>query len=67
MPRKSPDLLTHPPKVVDLWGIEGEDTDLLLLQAVLHFPLICLRALWLGFPRETLVLVTTLINWLLVL
>ena len=61
MPPKLPDLLPHPPKVVDLWGIEGEDTDLLLHQAVLHFPL------WLGFPRETLVFVTTVIILLLVL
>ena len=46
------DLLTHPPKLLDLLGIEGEATDLQLHQAVLHFPLIHLRALWLGFPWE---------------
>ena len=50
------DLLPHPPKVVDLWGIEGEDTDLLLHQAVLHFPLICLRASLASVSLETLVL-----------
>ena len=67
MPPKPPDLLPHPPKVVDLREIEGVDTDLLLHQAVLHLPLICLRAPLARVSLKTLVLVTTLIILLLVL
>src|SRR6185369_6739659 len=39
-----------PPNLVDLWRIEGEGPDLHLHQSVLHFPLIHLRDLSLGFP-----------------
>ena len=42
-PPKAQDLLPHPPKVLDLWGIEGEVTDLHLHQPDLHFSLIHLR------------------------
>ena len=42
-PPKALDLLTHPPKVLDLWGIEGGDIDLHLHQPDLHFSLINLR------------------------
>ena len=42
-PPKALDLLTHPPKVLDLWGIEGGDTDLHLHQPDFHFSLIHLR------------------------
>ena len=42
--------LIPPPKLVDLWRIEGEGPDLLLHQSVLHFPLIHLRDSSLGFP-----------------
>ena len=66
-PPKLLDLLPHPSKVVDLWGIEGEATDLLRHQAVLHFPLIHLRAPLARISLETLVRVTALINLLLVL
>ena len=61
------DLLTHPPKSLDLLGIEGEATDLQLHQAVLHFPLIHLRAPLARVSLETLVRVTALINLLLVI
>ena len=48
-PRKSLDLLPQPPKAIDLWRIKGEDIDLHLHQADLHFPLRFLRAPCLGF------------------
>ena len=47
--QKGQDLLPHPPKVFDLWGIEGEDTDLLLHQADFISPSDFLRAPFLGF------------------
>ena len=43
------DLPIPPPKLVDLRRIEGEGLDLQLHQVVLHFPLIHLRDLSLGF------------------
>ena len=48
--QKSQDLPIRPPKLVDIRRIEGEDPDLQLHQAVLHFPLSLLRAHGLGFP-----------------
>ena len=48
--QESLDLPIPPPKLVDLWRIEGEGPDLLLHQSVLHFPLIHLRESRLGFP-----------------
>ena len=44
------DLPISPPKLADLRRIEGEALDPHLHQAVLHFPLIHLRDLSLGFP-----------------
>ena len=46
------DLPILPPKLVDLWRIEGEALDLQFNQAVLHFPLIHLRDSRLGFSLE---------------
>ena len=49
------DLLPPPTKALDLWGFEGEDTDLHPHQSVLHFPLSCLRDLMLVFLFGSLV------------
>ena len=66
-PPKSPDLLTPPPKALDLRRIEGEGPDLHRHRPEFISPLIWLRGPLARVSLETLVLVTALINLLLVI